>query len=339
MPHCPVVFSKAPLALAALCCFANPAAAQPPRIRVDVDLVRVPFVATDSNGKPIRDLRLEELTITDNGVPEDIRYLWTEIDLPLTVGLVIDISSSQMGFVKAHRTAVERFLSSVIGPADRVLLATVDEQPRLLTGWTSSVDDLLQLAAQIAQDRHAGELFGEPCQPPNRRARRGPRACIGTAIWDGVFHLARSQLSTADGRKALIVLSDGLDLNSSVHSLSSAIEALQSANAAVYTIKSVSAPYLALSPFLVVPALRNHEMEDIAVQTGGLFFKNTKSLDDVYRQIEDDLRSQHILAYTPKEPPTPGAWHRLEIRTTRPGIKVRAQAGYRVDLHSVDTPR
>ena len=58
MPHCPVVFSKAPLALAALCCFANPAAAQPPRIRVDVDLVRVPFVATDSNGKPIRDLRL-----------------------------------------------------------------------------------------------------------------------------------------------------------------------------------------------------------------------------------------------------------------------------------------
>ena|SRR6266481_2514531 len=329
MPQHQVAFPRRLVALFALYLYGNMGAAQRSDIRVDVTLARVPFVATDSDGKPIRDLLRDELTVTEDGVPQEIKYLWTEMDLPLTVGLVIDISSSQMGFVRSHRDSVERFITHVIGPADRVLLATVDEQPRLVVELTSSSDELARGTELIRHQRHAGERFGEPCQPPERLSRRGTRACVGTAVWDGVFHVVRSQFLHAEGRKALVLLSDGLDLNSSVHGLSSAVEAAQSAHVAVYTLKYLSAPYLALSPLLIVRALRDHGMEEIAVQTGGLAFNNPKNLDKVYGQIEQDLRSQYILAYTPKEAPAGGTRHHLEIRTTRPATRVRAQTGYR----------
>lgn len=314
------------LCLITLCPCANftIASSQQPDIQVDVTLVRVPFVAVDGNGKPIHDIGREELMLMEDGSPQEIKYLWTESDLPLTVGLVIDISSSQQGLVGKHREAVERFINRMMGPADHALLATVDEQPRLLVDLTASPAKLLGGAELVRQQRHAGELFGEPCQHPARSD------CAGTAIWDGVFHVARSILLRATGRKALVLLSDGLDLNSSVHGLSSAIEASQSAGVTVYTIKYLSAPYLAISPPLLVVALRGRGMERIATQTGGLAFKNPKDLDKVYGQIEEDLRSQYVLAYRPKGAPVSGAWHRLEIQTTRAGVKVRAQTGYRV---------
>jgi VWFA-related protein len=297
-------------------------------MRVDVTLVRVPFVAEDMNGKRIRDLRREELALTDNGAPAKVRYLWTELDRPLVLGLVIDISSSEMGFVRANREAVRRFINRVVGPSDQSVLATVDEQPRLIVDMTffqTEVENGLDL---LARQRRVGQLFGEVCQPPSLSARRGARACVGTAIWDGVFHLVRSKLVLPDGRKALLLLSDGLDLGASVHGLSSATEAAQSAGVTVYTIKHLSAAYLALSPITAAHALHDHGMEEIAVQTGGLEFTNPKHLDNVYAEIEEDLRSQYILAYSLSEPAASGKWHHLELRTTRPGVGIRVQAGF-----------
>jgi VWFA-related protein len=305
----------------------KPAAAQP-AIRVNVTLVRVPFVATDSNGKLINNLRLNELVLTDNHAPQEIKYLWTEMDLPLTIGFVIDISTSQMGFVRHHVNSAEQFINRVLGLSDCGLVATVDEQPRRLIGLTASTAELLRAIESLRQQRHSGGLFGEPCQPPPRNAGHGTRACIGTAIWDGLFHLARLDLHRVEGRKALILLSDGLDLGASVHGLSSAIEASQTAGITVYTIRYLSKTYLALQPQLILQAHREHGMEDIAIQTGGRAFKDPKDMGQVYAEIERDLRAQSVLAYIPTELATSRAWHQLEIRTTRPGVNVRAQAGY-----------
>ena len=126
-----------------------------------------------------------------------------------------------------------------------------------------------------------------------------------------------------------MLLSDGIDLGASVHGLSSAIEAAQSADVSVYTIRYLSGTYLALDWPLAPRALLEHGMADIASETGGLAFHNPRNLDQVYALIDEDLRSQCVLAYEPKRPAAGGAWHRLEIVTTRPGVKVRAQAGYR----------
>jgi VWFA-related protein len=299
-------------------------------LRVSSTLVRVPFVAVDANGRRIRDLRREELTLTDNGTLKEIEYLWTELDLPLTIALVIDVSSSEMGFVRANREAVRRFMNQVLGPSDQSLLATVDEQPRLVADLASSQVSVQNGLDLLARQRHAGELFGELCQPPARSRRRAPGGCMGTAIWDGVFHLVRSKLARADGRKAILLLSDGLDLDSSVHGLSSATESAQSAGVTVYTIKHTSAAYLALSPITAAHALKEHGMEEIAFQTGGLEFTNPKDLNSVYAEIEEDLRSQYILAYSLTEATATRGWHRLEVRTTRKGARIRARAGFSV---------
>jgi len=86
--------SLVPLMALRLC--GNLGGAQEPHIRVDTTLITVPIVATDLSGRPVRDLRSDELTITDDGVPQEIKYLWTWLDQPLTVALMIDVSSSQM---------------------------------------------------------------------------------------------------------------------------------------------------------------------------------------------------------------------------------------------------
>ncbi len=121
-------------------CAAPAEALQQPDIRVDVSLVRAPFIAADSSGRTLRNISREELTVTDDGSRQDIKYLWTEMDLPLTVGLAIDISSSEGRYVRVHRDSAMRFITRIIGPSDRAFLATVDEQPRLLSDLTSSTD-------------------------------------------------------------------------------------------------------------------------------------------------------------------------------------------------------
>lgn len=314
---------------AALTLCAGLCAAQESRIHVDSTLVTVPIVATDGAGRLVRDLRRDELTITEDGVAQPIRYLWTEVDLPLTVALVIDVSSSQMGFVRAHLASVERFLTRVTGPADRVLIATVDEQARVVVDLTSSTEEMRRGVELIQKQRHAGRLVGEQCQPPQRSRRRAPKGCMGTAVWDGVFHVVRSELEHVEGRKALVLLSDGLDVNSSVHGLSTAIESAQTGGVAVYTIQYLSAGYLALSPTIAISAGRDHGMEKIAEETGGLAFHHPKTPDRIYDQIEADLRSQIILGFVPNTPAMSGKWRRLEVRCTRPGVTVRARAGYR----------
>ena len=312
-----------------LCFISCAARCQDADLRVDVTLVRIPFVAEDAKGRRIRDIRREELTVTDNDVLEPIKYLWTELDRPLTIAFLIDISSSEMGFVRLNRDAVTRFVSQVLGPSDKSLVATVDEQPRLVTDLTSSQATVRDSLDMLARQRHAGELFGDLCQPPARSRRRAPGGCVETAIWDGVFHVVRSKLVRQDGRKAVLLLSDGLDLDSSVHGLSSATEAAQSAGVTVYTIKHLNPAYLALSPITAAHASKDHGMQEIALQTGGLEFTNPKHLDSVYAEIEEDLRSQYILAYplSAEAAATP-KWHRLKLGTTRQGAKIRAQAGF-----------
>jgi VWFA-related protein len=302
-------------------------------IRVDVALARIPFVAEDANGRPVRGLRREELSLTEDGAPRDVQHLWTELDLPLTTALVIDVSTSQMGLIRSHREAVKGFIGQVITPADRVLLATVDEQPRLVADFSSSPSGALDAVDSLARDHHAGQLFGEPCQPPPNLAKRGSHRCTGTAIWDGVFHLLKTEFAKGEGRKALVLISDGFDLGASVHGLSSSIEAAQSEGVVLYTIKYVSGAYFVLAPITAAQGRREHGMEEAPLQTGGLAFDQPKRLDLVFGQIEEDLRSQYVLAYVRADDPDPHRRRRIRVATSRPGVKIRVQSSPEIRSH------
>jgi Ca-activated chloride channel family protein len=302
------------------------------RISVTVNLVRLPFVAVGQHDKPLNDISSEELRVSDNGVSEEVKYLWRETGLPLTIAFLVDVSErGGRRTARKYRSTVRDFVASVIGPDDRGLLATLDEQPRILSDVGSSKDELLRAVDQIHYEGNAGTPIGEPCQPPpSPPARRSDGACVGTPIWDAVFHVARSKLRAAEGRKAIVLFTDGFDLGSSLHGLSSAIEAAESAGVTVYTIRYEDACAPTTRQRRLAPVLGDRGMQAIADATGGRAFNQPRRFDAVYRQIEEDLRNQYVLAYTPKNPGDHGTWHRLDVRIARPRTKIRAPSRYQV---------
>jgi Ca-activated chloride channel family protein len=293
-----------------------------PDISVDVDLVTVACSVTDRTGAPVRDLKASDFTLTDNGAPREIRNFWQEADLPLTVALVADISGSQAGFVKSHRDAIAQFLKQVVGPRDRAMIVEVDKQSRRISALTGALDDL-NLAVQKIGTREGAQspLLGPPC-----RNAAFPHGCGGTALWHALDQTALA-LQPVTGRKAIVVLSDGIDTGSDV-SLSNLIEAAQSAETVVYSIRYES-PARFLSPAILLAQALSHGLDRLDLQTGGLTFPNPgRNTAEIFSRIEADIRNTYVLGFTPPAGPREGRFHQLEVKTTRSDLTVRFRPGY-----------
>jgi len=152
------------------------------QIRVDVGLVTVTCEVTDRTGAPAKDLRLEDFEVRDNGREQKIESLWQEQDLPLTIGLLVDVSGSQSAFIDEHRRAVTQFLTQILGRKDRAFLVTVGPEAKLLADLSGSIEELRRAADLIDPLQLHGTIFGESC------VRTIPvRGCGGTALWNAVY--------------------------------------------------------------------------------------------------------------------------------------------------------
>jgi VWFA-related protein len=194
-------------------------AAQTPDIHIDVNTVTVAYTVSDRNSAPVKDLRREDFTLLDGGRATAIRSFWQESSLPLTIGLVADVSGSQMGVIRSHRDTILHFLSQVMGPQDKAFIVTVANQVKLVTDLTGSLDELRAGVDELKVGGRAGTQLGEPCTHHLvfRLGMPGP-GCGGTILWDGVYAAALLKMKPLTGRKALIVLTDGLDTGS-MHNL------------------------------------------------------------------------------------------------------------------------
>jgi len=297
-------------------------AQQTPDIRVDVDLVTASCSVTDRGGVPVKGLKREDFNLRDNGQPREITNFWQESDLPLTIAFVADVSGSQAGYVKSHREAVAKFFQQVLSPADRAMVVEVAQQSRLLSDLTASPDALSAAVERIGT--HEGKespLLGPPC-----RNASFPHTCGGTALWHGVYYATR-QLKPVTGRKAIIILSDGMDTGSDI-SLTNVIEMAQSADVVVYSIKYAS-PMRFISLAATIAQAVSHGLERLSRETGGLSFANPgHKISDVFSQIESDLRNMYVLGFTPPSDARDGLFHKLDVTAVRPGLSVRSRAGY-----------
>jgi Ca-activated chloride channel homolog len=297
------------------------AAQQPADIRVDVDLVTVACSVADRGGAPAKNLKREDFILKDNGQPRDIRDFWQESDLPLTVALVADVSGSQQGFVRSHREAIGRFLKQVIGPRDQAMVVEIAQQAFLDSPLTGSPDDLSAAVEKIGSKGRASEMLGPPCRNAGLR-----RSCGGTALWHGLFYTAK-MLKPVAGRKAVVVLSDGMDTGSDV-SLNDLIEVTQSAETVVYSMKYENPlRFISLSATIMQAAARG--LEKLSRETGGLTFPNPgRKTGEVFAEIESDLRNQYVLGFTPPEDARDGKFHKLDVKTVRKDLVVRFRSGY-----------
>jgi VWFA-related protein len=293
-----------------------------PDIQVNVDLVTVACAVTTHAGTPARDLTLDDFKVLDNGQPRAIQNFWQESDLPLTVALVADVSGSQAGFIKSHREAIAQFLKQVIGPRDRAMVVEVAQKSWLIAGLTGSSGDLR------AAVEHIGTPEGKQSPPlgPVCRNENFPHSCGGTALWHGLYYTAR-ELKPVPGRKAIIVLSDGLDTGSDIR-LNDAIEMAQSAGTVVYSIKYAS-PMRFLSITGTIAQAVSRGLERLSRETGGLTYPNPgHRTSEVFSKIEADLRNMYVLGFAPPADARDGKFHALEVTTTRPDLMVRTRAGY-----------
>lgn len=300
-------------------------------IRVNVDLVPVACSVSD-HSVAVKGLQKSDFILREDAKPQEIKYLWQEAELPLTIGLIVDVSGSQSSLVRKHRRTVAQFLRQVLRPEDRAMIVSVGGQVRLNADLTNSIADLENAIADVGSRRSQAPVLGDPCQAGRFRAQgRSGRArlrylCGGTVLWNAVYYSAKLKMQQVTGRKALLILSDGLDTGSD-HHLNDAIEAAQSAGVPVYTIKYVDPILL---PFMAIAALK-HDMQTLSRETGGVAFGLLHgSLDDVFRQIEEELRNLYVLAYTPSNAAHDGSYRKLEIGVNgRPMLQVRARKGYR----------
>lgn len=292
--------------------------AQDADFSASAQIVTVAFSAIDKLGRPVPDLQLDELKLLDNGHPRDIRSFSRDTDLPLTLGLVADISSSQSEYIRKHREDLRQFLHQVLHQGDQAFLVSVSKRSTLTVDMTDSFEALDAAIDQLEMDRSEGEPFGGAC-----------RTTCGTLLWNGIWGSAKLRLNEVQGRKAILVLSDGQD-DGSIRSLSAAIEAAQGADAPVYTIGSEP---LALAAW-VAPGMKALNMmglsrlKRLSEQTGGGYFKATKDPSKIFDQIETELRHLYVLSFALPVEDRDGKFHRLEVKSSRDGVRVRSRVGY-----------
>jgi Ca-activated chloride channel family protein len=304
------------------CSMALLAAPQKSDIQVDVDSVTVPCAVETREGAPATNLKAADFRLLDDGQPREIQSFWQESDLPLTVALVADVSGSQAGYIRGHREALAQFLTQVIGPRDRSMIVQVSNKALLVSGLTGSVSDLNAAVSAIGTAAGAKSPdLGPACRNPSF-----PHSCGGTVLWHALYYTAR-ELKPITGRKAIVVLSDGMDTGSDI-SLNNTIEMAQSAGIVFYCIKYASPMrFLSLSGAIAQAVSRG--LERLSRETGGLTFPNPgRNTSEVFARIESDLRNLYVLGFTPPPALRDGRFHKLEVTTVRPGLVVRSRPGY-----------
>ena len=203
-------------------------------IAVDVKVVTLPVTVRDQHGKIVRDLTKDDFTLQEDGRAQTIRYFSQE-NLPLTLGLLVDTSRSQTNVLDAERNASRSFLDQMLVQAkDKAFLIHFDREVELLQDLTSSREKL-QSALELLKTSSNRERSNDPNDPSNSPSGSGSHHGGGTQLYDAVYLASNELMKNQQGRKALIILSDGVDRGSKTY-LESAIESAQRADTVVYSI-------------------------------------------------------------------------------------------------------
>ena len=288
---------------------------QAPVLHSTVNLVNVSFTARDTQGALMDALSADQVAIFEDGVEQKIAYFAKSSALPLTLGLIVDASNSQEHFSKKHEKDVEEFVRGVIGPKDRVFLLGFGNHLRLVSDYTQSGSELM---AHLKEYEKKSDRFPEI----------GPRETrdLGTAFYDSIFYSVEEKLGKADGRRALLIFSDGED-NASAHDMMSTIEAAQAANVLVYTIR-----YTETMKHGELSARNKYGMrvmDRVAKETGAWNVDASKiNPAEYFARIAEELRTTYEIGYYPANPMKDDSFRKIVIRPRQEGITIRAKSGY-----------
>lgn len=294
------------------------ASAQDQPIRVNVNLVNLLCTVHNKAGGLVGNLEKTDFNIFEDGKQQEIKYFTRETDLPLTIGLLVDVSASQERLIETERNAAHQFFTRVLRPKDEAFLISFGAEADLLQDYTSSPKLLLDGLNQLRLSVPVGGLHPGPVPTMQNQA--------GTILYDAVYLAATEKLKTEVGRKAIVVITDGVDTGSKI-SRDKSIEAALKSDAIIYSIFYQDAS--AYGPFGGGGGGRG-ELQRMSADTGGKVFEVDRrhNLDDAFREIQDEMRSQYSIGYTPTNARKDGTFRKIEIRVSAKDDKVQTRKGY-----------
>jgi VWFA-related protein len=263
-------------------------------------------------GEIISDLTKDDFSLVEDGRPQAIKYFARQSDLPLTLGLMVDTSMSQVRVLDSERTASFRFLDQVLRESkDQVFIMQFDMAMILRQSLTSSFGKLNDALAYVDT-------------PSRKELEMGSSTSKGTVLYDAVVKASNEIMKKQSGRKALLLLTDGVDEGSDA-TVADAVDAAQRADTLIYSIL-FSDPrfYLYGSPDGSRGLIR------MAKETGGGFFDVSKKhgIDQIYAAIQDELRSQYSLGYVSDQPVRISEFRKIQLSVKQKGLVVQARDRY-----------
>ena len=337
-------------------------------LKVDAREVLLPVTVRDKHGALVTSLNISDFALTEDGHPEKIKSFTRETNLPFRLGLLVDTSRSLNGALESERKAAGKFVDTMLpdeanaAPSkNQAFLIHFDREVELLRDFTNSRDKLHHELDEMSPSRRGQDDPQGPETSDDDRDHSHWRG--GTQLYDAIFLASDELMKPQDGRKALVVFSDGVDRGSK-DTLNDAVDAADRANVAVYTIYFKGEqeggerngfpggggghrgggypgggggypgggggggrrPGGSEKPAVDGKKI----LEQIATRTGGRFFEAKKkdNLDEIYGQIAEELHGQYLLTYTPDIVDKEGGFHKIVLKANNDNYLVVAREGY-----------
>ena len=331
----------------------------PPPISVEVKMVSLLATVRDKHGHLINNLTKDDFTVEQDGHAQKITYFAQESNVPLTLGLLVDTSMSQRRVLDQERSASHDFLDKVLREdKDKALVIHFDYEVELLQDLTSSRQKLDASLDHLGEPEFAqtgGGSSGGNGGGGGGGGSRG-RGGGGTLLYDSIYLASNEIMKKQQGRKAIIVLTDGVDRGSK-ESLQAAIETAQRADTVVYSILfadkegygngggyggghhggGMGGGGMGGGGGHRYPQESRPDgkkvLEQMSKETGGRFFEVSKKepIDQIYAEINEELRSQYGLGYVPDKADTAPGYHKIHLSVNQKDLTVLTREGYYAD--------
>ena len=283
--------------------------------RVETDLTNVLFTAVDKSKRFVTTLKQEDIRVLEDGVEQKVFTFQRETDRPLSLAILIDVSASQERTLPEEKSAAQRFVDTVIrAQKDEVAVLTFTGDATLEQGLTGSAARVRRAIDKVEFVPPSGYIGGGVTvgtPPINGSSRAG-----STAIWDAIWVTSREVLSESSDktRRAIILLSDGVDTSSRLK-LQEGVEAALKADAIIYSI--------GIGDSFSFEGVDEGSLRKLSERTGGraYFPRNEDDLRTAFAQIQEELRSQYLVAYSPTRKAKDGTFRNVKIEVVNPELR------------------
>ncbi len=302
---------------------AAPSDQEPPQsqapIQITTSVVNVFATVRDRHNAIVGDLTQDDFKVYEDGVLQKITYFSKEVNMPISLAIMMDTSGSMYYMLNAEKDAASRFVREVMHHKDEAIVMSFDTDVNLLADFTEDPAVLTRAIHRAEINVDATGIGGTGGTIPQRNGG-------GTNLYDAVYLAVHDELGPEVGRKAVVILSDCED-NGSKLSERDAIEAVERSDAVAHVIL--------ISDPRATEGYGGGVAQELSSQTGGRVIpvRNENSLEKAFDVISEELRSQYVMGYYPTNQNRDGTFRKIKVEVTRPDTKVLARRGYYAPSH------